>query len=89
MSFRARASTGDQSQVGAPFSGVVNVRVRVGDTVTAGQTVATIEAMKMKASITTSISGIVSEVAIERVAQVEGGDLLLTIRRTKIARSTA
>jgi pyruvate carboxylase len=75
---REKAS-GDASQVGAPFAGVVNVRVHVGDSVSAGQTVAIIEAMKMEASITTSMAGIVGRVAVEPLASVEGGDLLLTV----------
>jgi pyruvate carboxylase len=72
-------ATGDLSEVAAPFSGVVSVRVQVGDRVAAGQTVAIIEAMKMEASITTAIAGIVGRVAVESVANVEGGDLLLTV----------
>jgi len=63
----------------APFAGVVMTRVRTGDTVTLGQTVATIEAMKMEAAITAGVSGVVNRVAVESVANVEGGDLLLTI----------
>lgn len=76
---REKASIGDPSQVAAPFSGIVNVRVQAGDTVAAGQTVAIIEAMKMEASITTSIAGVVGRVAVESVASVEGGDLLLNV----------
>jgi pyruvate carboxylase len=72
-------ATGDLSEVAAPFSGVVSVRVQVGDRVAAGQTVAIIEAMKMEASITAAIEGIVGRVAVEPVANVEGGDLLLTV----------
>jgi pyruvate carboxylase len=66
--------------VAAPFAGVVNVRVAAGDSVAAGQTVATIEAMKMEAAITTAATGTVDRVAIEAVAAVEGGDLILVVR---------
>ena len=45
----------------------------------AGQTVATIEAMKMEASITTQQAGTVGRAAIGNVQQVEGGDLLLEL----------
>jgi pyruvate carboxylase len=45
----------------------------------AGQTVAIIEAMKMEASITTSISGVVNRVVVEATGHVEGGDLLLSV----------
>ena len=76
---REKASLGDLSQVAAPFSGVVSVQVRVGDHVTAGQTVAIIEAMKMEASITVSMSGVVNRVVVEPMGRVEGGDLLLSV----------
>jgi pyruvate carboxylase len=76
---REKALANDATQVGAPFAGVVITRVAAGDTVSVGQTVATIEAMKMEAAITAGIAGIVGRVAVESVANVEGGDLLLTI----------
>jgi pyruvate carboxylase len=38
--------------VAAPFAGVVTLEVAEGDSVEAGQTVASIEAMKMQAAIT-------------------------------------
>ena len=66
-------------QVAAPFAGVVSLVVESGATVTAGQTVATIEAMKMEASITSPVAGTVQRVAIGSVQQVEGGDLVVVI----------
>jgi pyruvate carboxylase len=44
-----------------------------------GQTVATIEAMKMEASITAPRAGTVTRTAIGSVEQVEGGDLLVVL----------
>jgi pyruvate carboxylase len=41
--------------------------------------VATIEAMKMEASITAPSAGTVARTAIGRVQQVEGGDLLVVL----------
>jgi pyruvate carboxylase len=58
---------------------VVTVTVKEGDQVDAGGTVATIEAMKMEASITAPVPGVVQRLAIPSVQQVEGGDLLLVI----------
>jgi len=66
--------------IAAPFSGVVTVQVEVGDTVEAGQSVATIEAMKMEAAITTSVAGTVVRLAIPKTQQVDGGDLLIEIK---------
>ncbi len=40
---------------------------------------ATIEAMKMEATITAPKSGTVSRLAINRIQQVEGGDLLVQL----------
>jgi pyruvate carboxylase len=65
--------------VAAPFAGVVTVTVAEGDEVEAGATVATIEAMKMEASVTTPVAGVVRRVAIGPVQQVEGGDLVLVV----------
>ncbi len=65
--------------VAAPYDGAVTVTVAEGDTVEAGQTVATIEAMKMEASITAPVAGTVSRLAIRATQGVEGGDLVLVI----------
>ncbi|MCE3553050.1 pyruvate carboxylase [Pseudonocardia sp. RS11V-5] len=74
-----RAERGNDHHVAAPFGGVVTLQVGEGDPVSAGQTVATIEAMKMEASISAQRGGTVSRLAIGKVQQVEGGDLLLEI----------
>jgi len=74
-----RADSGNPRHVAAPFSGVVTLQVAEGDAVAAGQVVATIEAMKMEASITSSAAGTVSRTAIGKVQQVEGGDLLVVL----------
>jgi len=74
-----RADRGNDHHVAAPFGGVVTLQVEEGDSVSGGQTVATIEAMKMEASISAQRGGTVSRLAIGKVQQVEGGDLLLEI----------
>jgi pyruvate carboxylase len=74
-----RADRSDPNHVAAPFAGVVTLTVAAGDKVEAGQTVATIEAMKMEAAITAPRAGSVQRLAIRRVQQVEGGDLLLVL----------
>jgi pyruvate carboxylase len=74
-----KADKGNPKQVAAPFAGVVTLQVSEGATVEAGATVATIEAMKMEASITASAGGKVARLAINSVQQVEGGDLLLVL----------
>ncbi len=74
-----RAEEGNDRHVAAPFAGAVTLQVKQGDEVAEGDTVATIEAMKMEASITAQRSGTVTRLAISRVQQVEGGDLLLEL----------
>jgi pyruvate carboxylase len=58
---------------------VVTLQVGEGDSVESGQTIATIEAMKMEASITAHRAGTVARLAIGEVQQVEGGDLLVEL----------
>ncbi|MBN9744319.1 MULTISPECIES: pyruvate carboxylase [Amycolatopsis] len=74
-----KAEKGNPKQIAAPFAGVVTLQVAEGDQVAAGATVATIEAMKMEASITASAAGKVGRLAITSVQQVEGGDLLIVL----------
>ncbi|WP_330451501.1 MULTISPECIES: pyruvate carboxylase [unclassified Streptomyces] len=74
-----KADRSDPGHVAAPFAGVVTLQVEEGASVSAGQTVATIEAMKMEASITAQSAGVVRRLAIGRVQQVEAGDLLIEI----------
>jgi len=74
-----RADPGDARHVAAPFAGVVTLRVAEGDEVSPGDTVATVEAMKMEAGVTAGRGGRVTRSAISRVQPVEGGDLLLVI----------
>jgi pyruvate carboxylase len=74
-----KADRSNPDHIAAPFAGVVTVSVAAGDQVAAGQTIATIEAMKMEAAITAPKSGQVSRVAVSATAQVEGGDLLMVV----------
>jgi len=74
-----KADRSNPDHIAAPFGGVVTVNVVAGATVQAGQTVATIEAMKMEAAITAPNAGTVARVAVAETAQVEGGDLLMVV----------
>ena len=75
-----KADKSDDGHVPAPFAGVVTLQVAEGDTVSPGQPVATIEAMKMEAAITAPRGGTVARLAINSVQQVEGGDLIMELR---------
>jgi pyruvate carboxylase len=74
-----KADAGRPGEIAAPFSGVVTLKVAEGAVVAAGDAVATIEAMKMEAAITTPVAGIVSRLAIPTTQQVEAGDLLVVV----------
>jgi len=77
-----KANPDDSGQVPAPFAGVISLKVAIGDSIEAGQTVATIEAMKMEAAITASVGGVVDRLAVTPTQAVEAGDLLVVIRAT-------
>ena len=74
-----KADRGNPDHIAAPFAGVVTVSVSEGDRASAGQIVATIEAMKMEAPITAPRDATVQRVAVSSTAQVEGGDLLVVL----------
>jgi len=64
----------------APMPGtVLAVHVKAGDTVTAGQLLMIVEAMKMEHRITAPHAGVVDDVRARRGDQVSGGDLLAVI----------
>jgi pyruvate carboxylase len=78
----AQAEKADSSNLGhvaAPFAGVVTLQTVEGAHVEIGQPVATIEAMKMEATITASVSGIVRRLAISKTQSVDAGDLIVVV----------
>jgi pyruvate carboxylase len=74
-----KADAAQPGQIAAPFMGVVTLKVAEGDRVEVGQAVATIEAMKMEAAITSPVAGTVQRRAIPTTQQCEAGDLLVVI----------
>ena len=74
-----KADSSNPAHVAAPFAGVTTVKVSVGDTVEEGDTIATIEAMKMEAAITATVSGVVERLATQTTQSVEAGDLLVVL----------
>ncbi|NMG40307.1 carbamoyl-phosphate synthase subunit L [Chelativorans sp. ZYF759] len=64
----------------APLAGVVSsIEADIGDMVAAGQTVATIEAMKMETRLVAGIAGTVMSVEVAVGRQVQAGDPILLI----------
>ena len=58
---------------------VIDLRVRVGDSVQAGDTVLVLEAMKMEHPMSATEDGVVREVRVNEGDQVESGALLLVV----------
>lgn len=66
--------------VTAPIPGLIlDVKVKVGDKVLAGETVAIMEAMKMENNVVSDVSGTVTEVLVQKGAEVSTGDVLMII----------
>lgn len=64
----------------APMPGViVNVLVRVGDTVTEDQTVVTLEAMKMENNIAAPAAGTIRDILVSKGSQLATGDVILIL----------
>jgi pyruvate carboxylase len=74
-----KANPANPAEIAAPFAGVVTLQVVEGTNVALGQPVATIEAMKMEATITSNIAGVVRRLAIGKTQSVESGDLILVV----------
>ena len=74
-----KANLANPAEVAAPFAGVVTLQVVEGTQVELGQPVATIEAMKMEATITANMSGVIRRLAIVKTQAVESGDLILVV----------
>ncbi len=74
-----RADPGDPAQIPAGLPGLVTYTVTVGDHVGQGDRLATIEAMKMEAAVTSPHPGTVVELLRSSGVSVEVGDLLLVV----------
>ncbi len=74
-----KADPSIEGHVAAPFAGAVTASVKVGDEVKAGDPVAIIEAMKMEASITATIDGVIGTGNGIQIFPSEYGALVLTL----------
>ncbi|MCU0592798.1 MAG: biotin/lipoyl-binding protein [Desulfobacterales bacterium] len=64
----------------APIPGLIlEVRVRVGDRVSAGQIVAVMEAMKMENNLNAQKDGIVRDIRVQKGTEVSTGDVIMLI----------
>jgi pyruvate carboxylase len=75
---RPKATAGDPKQVAAPMPGmVVTVAVQEGNSVSKGQKLLTMEAMKMETTLYAEQDGKVAEVLVSAGTQVDTGDLVI------------
>ncbi len=73
-------ATGSGTKVPAPMPGtVLDIKVNVGDKVSANQVVAILEAMKMENDIVTPVAGTVTAVNASKGQTVNSGDALITV----------
>lgn len=74
------AATGAGSAIKAPLPGtIVKVNVREGDSVTKGQTILTMEAMKMENSVMAEADGVIQAIRVKEGDAVLQDDVLVEI----------
>jgi len=79
---KPKANPSDNTQVGAPMPGMVaSIAVNVGQKVKEGETLLTLEAMKMFAAVASPMAGTVQEVLIKVSENVESKDLLIRLSK--------
>ena len=72
--------SGTGNNILAPIAGkVIDIRVKVGETIRKGQTVAVIEAMKLENEIQSAYDGKVKEIAVSNGSDVRNKDVLIVL----------
>lgn len=74
----AASAAGSENALRAPLAGTIRrVDVAVGDTVSSGQVLMTMEAMKMETEVTAPQDGTIAAIPVSAGTPVQGGDVLL------------
>jgi len=77
---RQKADPANPGHVSAPFPGMIStIAVKKGQTISAGDTLLTLEAMKMESSISIDVSGTVIKLNIQPGDTVDAKDLLVEV----------
>ena len=67
-------------EIVAPIPGrILEIKVNVGDPVAKGQTVATMEAMKMENNIASTMDGVVQTIRVQKDSEVATGEVIMII----------
>lgn len=76
----APAASGNGTPIIAPMQGtILDVKVKVGDAVKAGQVVCILEAMKLENEIKSQTDGTVTEIKVSKGQQVNSKDVLVIL----------
>lgn len=77
----AAAAPAGAETINAPMPGnIVNVQVKAGDTVTKGQVLLVLEAMKMENEIMSPRDGVIAGVHVSKGESVDSGKLLISLQ---------
>lgn len=75
-----KSAPADAYKINSPMPGtILDLKVKEGDTISANQVVAILEAMKMENEIVTPVGGKVVSVNVAKGATVDTGDLIMAI----------
>lgn len=78
---KAQISVEGGSSITAPMPGTINeIRVKEGDTVSRGQILLILEAMKMENEIMAPVDGVVAGISVSKGASVNAGELMIVIK---------
>jgi pyruvate carboxylase len=73
-------ATKEPGSIGSPMSGVVvDISVKQGDAIKAGQTIAVMSAMKMEQNVSSPIGGVVKRVLVHTNESLSANDLIAEI----------
>jgi len=76
---RPKADAANPNHVGAPMPGlVVQISVKPGDSVKAGDTLVALEAMKMQTTVTAERDGVIADLMVEPGITIDAKDLIMT-----------
>lgn len=80
IAFHPKAIKGVKGSVGAPMPGeVLQIKVKVGESVNKGEPLLILSAMKMEMVVQAPLSGVIKSIAVETGMKLQGDDLLMNI----------